>query len=55
MVVVSGIVINNIIVSNSDGENHNHNNNTASTDFQASHNTHIHTQNTYIHTEHTHT
>ena len=28
MVVVSGIVINNRIVSNSDGEKHNHNNNT---------------------------
>ena len=55
MVVVSGIVKNNRLeyIYNSDGEGHNQNNNTMFTDFQASHNTHIHQQITHtrIHTQ----
>ena len=50
MVVVSGIVINNRIVSNSDGEKHNHNNNTfrLRTTHTYTHKTHTHTKHTYI-------
>ena len=58
MVVVSGIVKNNrleyiYIIVTPDGEGHNQNNNTTFTDFQASHNTHIHPQITHtrIHTQ----